>query len=329
MKPIRHFCTFEDRADALIGIKLLALSLERHCRSFRFWILLRHEPPGFQEWLAHHAPSASLLVFNPVGNTWNIKAEILMRFLADHAEITWIDSDIIVLRDLEELWAQTGNRMLVAQQFDFSPIDDPVQDLTFGQRRLRSVPFAVNSCVLRFTRSHLPLLEAWNTLLLHPDFLTEQQRKFADRRLGLQSDQELLEYALCTVDEPELDPPAYVRTGIDIIQDHGATTYDFGHRLRNVLGWNRPFFVHALGTKPWGIGFHRKDSAYVEFAQDYSSHLDDRLKRQRGIWRALGLRNGFMAHIIGIPRCLGGKIVRLLKTGSLQRAQGQKLAGTT
>jgi len=317
---LRHYCTFEDRPDALIGVKLLALSLERHCRNFQFWIALRNVPDGFWAWIEKNAPNAKVIVFEPRHGTWNIKAEIITHFLSEVSEeVIWIDSDILVLRDLEELWPRCRDDVVVAQEYNYPAFVTSAQVEAFGLPPLTTLPHAVNSCVLRFTRSHVELLRFWGLLLGACKYQTEQQKPFAQRARGLRSDQDVLEYILSTVRPDARCSVSYVRTGFEIIQDHGSTTYDFHHRLMNAFGFGHPFFVHALGEKPWGKSFRRKDSAYVELARIYREFSEEWFNDSRDVGWFSKTCPVMAAHLLGMPRCLAGKIWRFLSTGSFRR----------
>jgi hypothetical protein len=317
---IRHYCTFEDRPDALTGVKLLARSLQRHCADFRLWVAMRTVPPAFQTWVDLNAESVRLLPLKPKGDTWNIKAEVIAHCLGSLAdEIVWLDSDILVLRNLEELWSRSGQELVVAQEFDLASKITADQIHSFGLNPVIALPHAVNSCVLRFRQSHRFLLTQWDRLLSSDAYRAEQRLPFKQRRRGLRSDQDVLEYVLSTAPCGRQAEVSYVRTGLDIIQDHGSTTYDLTHRLCNASGIGRPYFVHALGQKPWDSSYRRQDSAYVESARLFPSDWNVAMRNNIKGTFLYKIAPRLTAHLRGAPRCAAGKFWRLVSTGSMQR----------
>jgi hypothetical protein len=106
----------------------------------------------------------------------------------------------------------------------------------------------MNSCVLRVTQSHRPLLVRWVELLKNPEYLAAQNMASYNRPPHFGGDQDALNALLgsaefSNVPVRELDERYVIHTG-------GARTYPLGHRLAGLFR-RIPPFVHSSGPKPW------------------------------------------------------------------------------
>jgi hypothetical protein len=90
---VRYFCAFENRKSAFISVKLLALSLEKHCRDFTLYLGFTEQEPEFFEWLARHAPHAVLIHVPPFvkgSSHKHVKALLILNlFERGITDVTW------------------------------------------------------------------------------------------------------------------------------------------------------------------------------------------------------------------------------------------------
>jgi hypothetical protein len=333
---MRCFCTFENRKSAFVAVKLLALSLERHCRDFTLFLGMTETDPDLSEWLGKNAPHVVLVQLNPFTQGSSLKhiKPLLILTLFDRGvtDVTWLDTDLLVLRDLEPLLAKlSDDTVLVAQEersrgFEFNPT---LQE-HYGLKPLRPLKYHVNSCVIRVSVQHRPLMEKFLECLLDPLFVEQQSKPSAEKLPAFSFEQEVLQMLLSSGNTRWIPafPVQFVRKGTEIIQELGVTTYKLRNRLRNGLGLRRPWMVHVPGSKPWSQDARarrrRAASVYSAFAETYKDQIQEDMSwvNSAGLssriarWLSFG-----QPHWVGWGHCLAGIAWRLLRTGRLQRTE--------
>src|SRR5262249_55224798 len=115
----------------------------------------------------------------------------------------------------------------------------------------RSFPVTLNSCVLRVTRAHLPLLRRWRELLDDPEYQAAQRRPFEQRALHHLSDQDVLNALVGSKEFDEFEL-RYLRGGVDMLHCGGSAGYSLRLRARGLLRHTPPF-LHAIAGKPWVV----------------------------------------------------------------------------
>lgn len=245
-------CVHEDRADYLIGLKLTVLSLARHCPDLPVIISCPHPPDAFRHWVAT-LPNAQLMADpNLAGLSWNVKPTILLRCLEEgHRDVIWIDTDIIVNRDFRPRLAHLDDKTLVVTQDVYwgQQQGGTHRTVAWGLKPGRTLPTAVNSCVIRATPQHVELLQAWRTMLNHPIYRHAQRLPYYERPLHMLTDQEVLTALLGSTEFSHI-PVEMLERGTEIAQCFGPAGYTPAERLSNIHQ-GLPAFIHSMGRKPW------------------------------------------------------------------------------
>ncbi len=246
------FCLSEDRADCETGLRLAILSLSKHCPGTPVYVYRPEITGRFSSWVAQF-PQVTLIPSRPGNATsWNCKPHALLPLLAaGHSDVVWLDSDIIVTRDFRsEFTGLPENVVAVAQEPASLPHQGTSHRTTGWNLRIgREIPFTLNSCVLRFTKRHIPFLERWLECLGDAIYLKAQTQPLAERPLHLMGDQDIL-CALLGADEFAGIPLKILRTGVDVIHAGGGLGYSSLERLRGLFK-AKPTFLHATAGKPW------------------------------------------------------------------------------
>lgn len=275
-------CTYEDRPTDLTALKLLVLSLARHCPDLRIQVTCPVATPAFTAWMARQ-PNADLFHRPSLrGRGFNVKPLLLLEALAHDPEATWIDADIIVRSDFRALWPDLPPRAVGAtQEFYWGAHQGGTQrTAAWGLDVGRVLPCTVNSCVVRVTHEHRTLLRRWIELLHSPAYRAAQQQPWTRRPVHLLGDQEVLTALLGSREFADV-PIRLLRRGAEIVQNGGAAGYTVAERLANVLsGRGLPPLIHAQGRKPWNPApwherMHLQLSPYTAEARAYRELLDE------------------------------------------------------
>jgi hypothetical protein len=247
-------CTYEDRPSALVGTKLLVLSLEAHCSGLEIEVNCPCADDAFRAWIGRRS-NTRLSEELPAGLGWNAKPTLLQRKLDEgYDQAIWFDSDIVATSDFRTLLADWGPDEIGVtedhawQLFGGGTIRTELWGLTPG----RSLPCTVNSGVVRVTPAHRQLLEAWQLLLADGPYLRAQERTMWERPIHLIGDQDVITALLGAARFADV-PIRWLRRGKDIAQWVGPAGYTVGERLRNV-GRGLPPLVHGIDPKPWTGG---------------------------------------------------------------------------
>lgn len=332
-------CIAEDRPSFEISVKLLLLSLARHCGDLRVRLVCPNASGAFAAWIARF-PQVELDAAGVAGaQGWNVKPEALLALLeAGHDEVVWIDSDIIVTRDFRADIAALDERALMATEEALWGNYSDAQAWRarcWGMSVGRELPFTVNTAVLRVTRHHIPLLQAWRTLLQSETYCSAQRLGPDQRPQHMFGDQDVLTALLTSREFADVDV-AFFRRGPDIIQYFGLSGYTCAERLRQMVD-GPPKFVHSQVFKPW-VKFKAPraienmrdlvDTLYLDLspytlaARRYLQELAEPCpwmqpqSRAAAVLRAMGV---WYAPLVGLPLAALADIVRIANLGVLKR----------
>jgi hypothetical protein len=251
----RVYCLVEDREREEVGLRFAVASLLRACPTARVVVYRSNPSVDFRRWLGKRS-RAELVPEMPAGaSSWNCKPHALLPLLEGEAdEAVWLDSDILVARDPSYLFDAHGPDVLVGAEEPQPaplPLGWSIRTRAWGLEPGRDSPMTLNSCVVRVTRAHIPLLKRWRELLADPTYLAAQRVDFPERPFHLWGDQDVLN-ALLGARGFEGFPVHYLRIGRDVIHSGGALTYPVGRRLAGLFR-RIPPFLHAQAGKPWII----------------------------------------------------------------------------
>jgi hypothetical protein len=320
-------CCYEDRARDLVGLKLLVLSLKRHCPSLAVRVASPCADDRCKEFL-QSVPNVTLVPLKgSMLSGWDVKPLVLLDTLqAGATAAVWLDSDILVNGDAEEFLRSFGDNQLVAAQErpwvrnDGGTLRTRLWGLPVG----RSVPRTVNTCVLRVTAAHRELLQAWAACLRDSLYQRAQRQPVMERPFHLFGDQEVLTALLGSAQFAHI-PIRYLLRGRDIAHCFHADGYTVGERVRN-LGRGLPLFVHGQGPRVWDLQARRDMpyldvSAFLWLARQYRDDL-----RGDVAWmdplpgRAEASQFGESPNLLGMSLALRSQLRRVGIRSALRRA---------
>lgn len=284
-------CICEDRPQEEVAIKLLLLSLVRNCPDTP--VILTYPPAdaAFTAWI-RRLPTVELRTQRIVGSSgWNVKPYALLALLEEgRSEVWWLDSDIVVGSDFISKYRQVPSESLVLceEAIYGAYADDGLRTRSWGLEVQRTIPYSLNTGVVRVTRHHVPLLNGWKALLETDAYRKAQTKSWRLRPKHMMGDQDVLT-ALLGSKEFSGVPLHLLMRGRDIIQYFGFSAYTTSERIRNLVS-GLPPFIHCQGWKPWTVAANdRREkglkpalkrlyieiSPYRYFARRYRSDLDD------------------------------------------------------
>jgi hypothetical protein len=245
--PSLRVCSYEDRLAAMDSLVLMGESLCRADPRVSLHLTVPHAPPFVCAW-AEQRPQVRIRTAPPPGlRGWNVKPWLLLQELnAGAPEAVWLDDDIIVTRSVAALLDEfPRDSLLAAEEWAHSPVPrSHFWNLSSGGR----LP-VLNSCFIRATQAHRPLLERWLQMLHDPRYLAAQELPFAQRPVPLRQDGSLLMALLESQDFSELHYDC-IRKGRHIAQCAGSSGYRPLHRVLD-LARGLPPLIHGIGRKPW------------------------------------------------------------------------------
>jgi hypothetical protein len=246
-------CIVEDREACEPCLRLLLLSLRLHCPETPVNLFYSAGNAAFLEWVRQHPQVRVHTSGLPTGHGWNIKPDAMMYLLrAGFDEVVWIDSDVIVTRNIGPTFSRLSPSTFVATEHPLGKERDDTNGRRASLWHLpvgRVLPAALNSGVLRVTDQHQHLLERWRELLASQTYRESQTKPWGARPIHMLSDQDVLT-ALLTSREFSDIPLEVLRRGKHIIQFDGVWGYTLAERIRNLLG-DGPTFIHSCAGKPW------------------------------------------------------------------------------
>lgn len=269
-------CIAEDRLSCETSVRLLLMSLHRHCGNPKVELFYPPANTAFRSWLEQF-PAVNLNA-TPVPGAWgwNVKPQAILRlFERGYGDVLWIDSDILITRNFEKDFRDLPPTVLVLTEEALSGAHgdpDALRARLWGLSVGRSLPFTVNTGVLRATTSHANLLQRWISFLEDERYRAAQRKDWSERPPHLLGDQDVLT-ALLASEEYATIPLQFLRRGKNIIQFVPPRGYTFSERWYNIVH-GMPPFTHSQGVKPWlrdrgpkSRGWHQFfDSLYVQLS---------------------------------------------------------------
>ncbi len=248
------FCLAEDRHGAEIGIKFALLSLAEHCPGCPVVLFRPVSEPGFAKWVAQW-PNVRLVETPLEGaSNWNCKPHALLELLpgiGDDGQLVWLDSDLMLARDLRPLLDAADPRgIVVAMEAASQPSQGTaLRTRGWGLPVGREFPRTMNSCVVRVRRCHEPLLRRWKELLEDDRYVAAATLPLFDKAPHLWSDQDVLNALIGSAEFADL-PVTILRHGRDVLHTGGALGFSLGERLHGLF-LPVPTVLHAIAGKPW------------------------------------------------------------------------------
>lgn len=249
------FCFYEDRPEGEVGLRLALVSLWRNCPGARVVVFVRAASDGFRAWFARRPGGEMVDVSADFPRGWDAKPACLLQLLDRGAPAAvWLDSDLVVTGDLV---AWMGRRPVDALVVAEEPPHLSVRGTRCRARALglpegRELGFTVNTCLIRVTAGHRPLLEAWRQLLGCADYQREQrERHMLERPFHLTSDQDVLGGLLGSAAWQEM-VVGVLRDGREVVHSGGLRFDRLGSQAARCFG-RRPLIVHAMAAKPWQL----------------------------------------------------------------------------
>ncbi|MDP9170589.1 MAG: hypothetical protein M3N54_08235 [Acidobacteriota bacterium] len=298
-------CSYEDRPDAMDGLVLMGESLCRADKEIVLHLTVPDAPPSVRTWAAGR-PQVILTANRPAGvSGWDVKAWLLLQELdAGCEQALWLDSDMIVNQPVSRIVAEfPPGWFLVAEEWDSIQAEDvagfwdvpPAHPVT-----------PVNSCFVRATPAHRPLLQAWLQKTQDLKYREAQLMPFEQRPWRLASDQVLLTALLGS--EAFCDIPfGSIRIGRHIAQCAGSSGYRAGDRLRDLFR-GLPAMIHCIGRKPWTAA--PELDAMQQFGLDFATDLSPYVLAARRVANQLNMHAEWLE-----ARTTPGAILRGLTGG--------------
>lgn len=308
------FCLAEDRPDCETGLRLAILGLVRHCPDTPVYAFGPPADSSFAGWVRQFPQVTHIPGAPPGADTWNCKPHALKPILGKgYRDVVWLDSDILVTRDVRRLFRDLDDRtLLIAQE----PASLPAQGT---ERRTkgwnlevgRNLPFTLNSAVVRVTSYHLSLLDRWEELLGDSSYVSAQALPLGQRPLHMMSDQDVINALLGAREFADV-PLHVLRSGVDIIHAGGGLGYSVLERCRGVFK-RKPAFFHATAGKPWlWLGGEPQWSQpdFFSWNRRLLQELSPYLTESRQYRAQLGIDSHWMSRHTGI-----GSLLRTLGFG--------------
>jgi hypothetical protein len=247
------FCLAEDRPPHEAALRIAVASVLRHCPAAEVIVYRPGATADFRTWTKNLSPNISVIDEFPEGaQSWDCKPYVLLPLLrAQRPEVIWLDSDIIVTRNCAPLFAGLDADTIGVSEEQVSSKNQGTEQRTLGWDFPVSRSFArtINTCLLRVTPNHIPLLERWRDLLRDPRYLRYQTLPFHERPLHFLGGQDALNALLGSREFGHI-PIHWIRAGRDVIHSGGALAYSLSERLAGLFR-RIPPFVHGQGTKLW------------------------------------------------------------------------------
>lgn len=284
-------CVHEDRIEHIAGLKLTLLSILRYRPDLSVFVSFPNSPPSLHSWL--EALPNTKLIDDPAlkGLGWNVKPTLLLYCLSKgYSDVVWIDADIIINRDFKPFFSCLDEKtMVVAQEYYWGPKQEKNQRaLTWDLKPGISLPANVNSGVIRVTSCHKVLLENWQSLLNHPAYKLAQTKPTNDRPLAMIGDQEVLN-ALLSSDKFSHISLKMLKRGVEIAQCFKMAGYTPSERIKSLFV-APPYFIHAMGNKPWRREkspkvLWQKETQFSQKAERYFNYIHQELTPYTAIAR--------------------------------------------
>ena len=257
-------CIAEDREEFEVPLKILILSLKEYSPNVPIYLFHPPATQSFREWIQKHSnvTLCTKLLQNAQG--WNVKPRaILTLFDLGFDNVIWIDSDIVVTREISYLFDELDYETLVLTEeslwgfYNDRECADWLEHRESGALRAalwgfkvrRSLPFTLNTAIIRATKFHRSLLETWAALLCSEQYQGVQALEWENRPIHMKGDQDVLTALLASSSFSSINLRILNRR-YDITQYMGLFGFTILERLASVIH-GQPAFVHAQALKPW------------------------------------------------------------------------------
>jgi hypothetical protein len=313
--------TFEDREHCWVGVKFLALSLEKHVPEARVRVWGIHPTTTLGRWLRGRPNTILAPLRSLAAGGWNVKPSILLRALAEGVQHAyWIDADMLVCGALDNLLKSAKPGAIVATEevaITTEPQGSVVRLNDLGLVPGRSLGRTVNTSFMRVSRDHIKLLNRWQELLASEGYNAAQRLSFLERPIGMRGDQDVLT-ALVGSDEFRGLEIHLLREGKDVAHCLLSLGFRTSDRLRTILA-GMPVLVHAQGPKPWNPkpSLATELSPYSAMARELAALVADDTswtRPGRRSARVLDLVFGGHPALRGLPVTLIRELQSILKS---------------
>lgn len=280
-------CTYENRSQNLIGLKLLCLSVERHNLGLELYIFSDQFSQHLRQWIEERTKQVTLIELqSDRALTWDAKPLVMLEmFKMGHRRVLWIDTDIIVTQDISKVIADIPEGALGVSEEQGS--FDPRRVTCHGMEVGRAIESSLNTCLVYCSQQQLPLLKRWADLMDGENFRRNQALPGETRPAYIWSDQDVLSGIVCGKPPEGFSEMPLHFFGVNQVITHTAAAYRLKARLRRCF---RPFvpFVHTNGHKPWyslDERHRRLDmlgvelSLYSRAAEAFADDLEDEERR--------------------------------------------------
>ena len=256
-------CIAEDRVACEPSVKILLLSIIAHCPGIEINLFYPPANQKFLAWIEKYPQIRIQTDHLAEGATWNVKPQALLRlFDQGFDEVIWIDSDVIVARNIAPIFSGLDSQIFLASDEgrDRNALSALRMNGTlaklWGLPVGRVLPFVLNSGVFRATKDHYPLMKRWWELLQSEEYQRAQQRGYAQSPIHMKGDQDVLT-ALLVSSQFSHVPIRFLRRGRNILLFDGIFGYTVGNRVRNLFYGASPL-IHITGLKPWSAKWSQR-----------------------------------------------------------------------
>ncbi len=253
MTPIKStICIVEDRAAHEPSVKVLLSSLNAYCPGREINLFYPPANEAFLAWIRKYPQVRLHTIPLAEGTGWNVKPLAILRLLEQgFDEVIWMDSDVIVTRDITSVFSGVDSRIfMISDQGRDRDAANAVRARLWGFPVGRVLPFELNSGVLRATKDHYTLIQRWGELVQSKEYQESQQiLGWGKSPIHMRGDQDVLTAVLVSPEFSQV-PVRLIRTGRDIILFDGVFGYTLGARIKSLLRGIPPL-IHIPGFKPW------------------------------------------------------------------------------
>lgn len=243
-------CIAEDRQSEEIAVRLLILSLADHCPNLPIHLFFPLATEEFRDWLEPFSQVTLRTTRLEGASGWNVKPYALLTLLNEgYEEAWWLDSDIILSQDFRTAIDNLSPTTVVStEEAAYGKYrDEGYRARAWGFELGRSLPFNLNSAVVRVTQAHVSLVQRWKDLVEREDY--QQVQISSIKPFHMYGDQDVLT-ALLSSKEFSGFPLRVLKRGEDIIHYFGPAGYSTRERLINLQN-GLPPFIHSQRDKPW------------------------------------------------------------------------------
>ncbi len=246
-------CMAEDRLEDT-SLRLALLSLRAQCPDVPLTLFRPDPSPEFRAWLQGFPQVTLADARLPDATHWNCKPHVLLALLDQGCqEVVWLDSDLAFTRPFTYLFdGLPADTLAVAEDMRFAVPRGTLARTSEWRLPVGKIyPTTINSCVLRVTPRHRPLLVRWCELMATPQYQAAQAEPYWNRPLHLRGDQELLNALLGSQEFAQV-PVHFLRGGRDIIHCSGrGRSYSTRERLRGLFSPIAPILHNLSALKAW------------------------------------------------------------------------------